>query len=206
VSTALLAALHLKQRADYPVVDPKSPPFSLTSTPAAIPLAGCNTRCDMKHSMMKAALPLLAVVAIGAAGCATMGSGTGATLSGADPVTFNWKGSTASNSGTMTASLTDGTSYTGQYFQITRDTTVDSLQPLWIGWRGRWGGWDDWGADSSFITRYTGRVVANLGAPSGAHMRCNFQLADPTSGMSGGGTGRCQMPDGKTIDATFPKA
>jgi hypothetical protein len=160
----------------------------------------------MKHSMTKAALPLVAAVAIAAAGCATMGSGTGATLSGADPVTFNWKGSTGSNSGTMTASLSDGTTYTGQYFQITRDTTVDSLGPLWVGWRGRWGGWNDWGADSSFITKYTGRVVANLGAPNGVHMRCDFQLADPTSGMSGGGTGRCQMPDGKTIDTTFPKA
>jgi hypothetical protein len=134
----------------------------------------------------------------------------GATPSGADRVTFNWKGNTASNSGTMTASLSDGTSYTGQYFQITRDTTVDSLGPLWVGWRGRgrgrgWG-WDDWGGDSSFITRYTGRVVANLGSPGGAHLRCRFQLADPTGGMSGGGRGQCQMPDGNTIDATFPKA
>jgi hypothetical protein len=24
--------------------------------------------------------------------------------------------------------------------------------------------------------------------------------------MSGGGTGQCQMPDGKTIDANFPAA
>jgi hypothetical protein len=39
----------------------------------------------MKHFMTKAALPLVAIVAIGAAGCATMGSGSGATPSGADP-------------------------------------------------------------------------------------------------------------------------
>jgi hypothetical protein len=161
----------------------------------------------MRNLIGKAALPLM-VVALGAAGCATMGTGAGATPSGADPVTFTWKGSTASDSGTMTASLSDGTTYTGQYFQITRNTTVDSLGPLWVGWHGRWGGlgWDDWGADDSFITQYTGRVAANLGAPSGAHMRCKFQLADPTDGMSGGGRGQCQMPDGKTIDATFPKA
>ena len=73
----------------------------------------------MRRLIAKAALPLV-VGAIGAAGCATMGTGTGATLSGADPVTFNWKGNSASNSGTMTASLSDGTTYTGQYFQITK--------------------------------------------------------------------------------------
>jgi hypothetical protein len=200
-------ALHLKQRAGVRAVDTKSSPIKLPLTLAAIPLVGCNTRYDMKHFMAKAALPLV-VVAIGAAGCATMGSGTGATLSGADAVTFNWKGNTASNSGTMTAMLSHGTTFTGQYFQITRDTTVDSLGPLWVGWGGRFGGFgfDYWGDDDSFITKYTGRVVANLAAPDGSHMRCNFQLADPLGGMSGGGSGQCQLPDGKTIDATFPKA
>lgn len=160
----------------------------------------------MRRLIAEAALPLV-VGAIGAAGCATMGTGTGATLSGADPVTFNWKGNSASSSGSMTASLSDGTTYTGQYFQITKETEVDSLQPLWVGWRGRWGGfgWDDWANDPGFVTQYTGRVVANLGAPGGAHMRCKFQLAQPMEGMSGGGRGQCQMPDGKTIDATFPK-
>ena len=58
----------------------------------------------MRTLICKAALPLM-VVALGAAGCATMGTGAGATPSGADPVTFTWKGSTASDSGTMTASL-----------------------------------------------------------------------------------------------------
>jgi hypothetical protein len=159
----------------------------------------------MRLSATQAILPLM-LAAIGATGCATMGSGTGATPSGADPVSFNWKSDTVSNSGTMTAASSDGTTYTGQYFQITRDTRVETLGPLWVGWHRRWGGWNDWGADTGFITKYTGRVVANLSAAGGVHMRCNFQLADPTSGMSGGGTGQCQMPDGKTIDATFPKA
>ena len=162
----------------------------------------------MRRLIAKSVLPLV-VAAVGAAGCATMGTGAGATPSGADSVTFNWKGSTASDSGTMTASLSDGTTYTGQYFQITKDTTVDNLEPLWVGWRGRFGrgfGWDGWGAGPSFVTQYTGRVVANLGTPSGAHMRCKFQLADPMAGMSGGGRGQCQMPDGKTIDATFAKS
>ena len=159
----------------------------------------------MRHSSAKLGLPLLALLA--AAGCTTMGVGTGATPSGADQVNFSWK-SLDSVSGTMTASVAGGTTYSGQFFQVTRDTTVDRLDSLWAGWGpGPWGGgfWNDWAAGPSFITHYTGKVVANLSAPSGAHMRCKFQLASPDSGMAGGGSGQCQMPDGKTIDATFPK-
>jgi hypothetical protein len=162
----------------------------------------------MRHSIVKLGLPLLVALA---AGCTTMGTGTGSTLSGADPVSFDWK-SSDSVSGTMNATAPDGKTYSGQFFQVTRNTTVDSLGPLWVGWDGGWGGrrggfgWNDWDAGPSFVTNYTGRVVANLGAPSGEHMRCKFQLARPSSGMAGGGRGQCQMPDGKTIDATFPKA
>jgi hypothetical protein len=109
----------------------------------------------------------------------------------------------------MNATAPDGKTYNGRFFQVTRDTTADTLGPLWDGWGGGpWGGigWDSWYAGPSFITEYTGKVVANLGAPSGEHMRCKFELARPSSGMAGGGRGHCQMPDGMTIDATFPGA
>ena len=112
----------------------------------------------------------------------------------------------------MTATLADGKIYSGQFFQITTKTLRSiALAPLWDGWGGRrgwggWGGWGYWGADPSpdFITHYSGRVVANLAAPSGAHLRCRFQLVRPSEGMVGGGSGQCQLPDGTTIDATFP--
>jgi hypothetical protein len=158
----------------------------------------------MRHSIVKLGLPLLAALA---AGCTSMGTGVGSTASGADAVTFNWK-SSDSVSGTMSATLSDGKTYSGQFFQITKDTTVNGVGPLWSGWAPGWGGWDNWEAvpSPSFITHYTGRVMANLGAPSGEHMRCKFQLARPSDGMAGGGSGQCQMPDGKTIDATFPSA
>lgn len=160
----------------------------------------------MKHSIVKLGLPLLAILT---AGCATMGTGSGSTPAGADPVNFSWNSSGDSASGTIDATLSDGTTYSGQFFQITRETTVDGLGPLWVGWGrrfGRFGGWNDWDAGPSFITHYTGRVVANLGTPGGEHMRCRFQLARPRDGMAGGGRGQCQMPDGNTIDATFPTA
>jgi hypothetical protein len=102
----------------------------------------------------------------------------------------------------MTATMSGGPTYSGQYFQITKDTTVDSIGPLWYP---GWGGRGAWGAPD-FITQYTGRVVANLAAPNGAQMRCLFQLVHPSDGMNGGGIGQCQLPDGTTIDATFPSA
>ncbi len=161
----------------------------------------------MTHSIVKVGLPALVALV---AGCATMGTGTGATPSGADPVQFSWK-SSDSVSGTMDATLSDGKTYSGQFFQITKNTTVDSIGPLWSGWHSRWrgyGGWGYWDAAPStgFITHYSGKVVANLGAPGGDHMRCRFQLAHPSEGMAGGGRGQCQLPDGNSIDATFPRA
>jgi hypothetical protein len=45
--------------------------------------------------------------------------------------------------------------------------------------------------------------VANLAGPGG-QMRCHFTLFQPSSGMSGGGTGRCQLADGTIIHADFP--
>ena len=158
----------------------------------------------MRHQSIKMALPLLAIIA---GGCTTMGTGFGSTPSGASPTTFSWKSSDGV-SGTMNATLSDGTIYSGQYFQITRDTTVDSVAPLWVGWHSGWRGAAYWDAGPSqdFITHYSGRVVANLASTSATHMRCKFQLVHPSDGMAGGGSGQCQLPDGKAIDATFPRA
>jgi hypothetical protein len=139
------------------------------------------------------------------AGCTTMGTGYGTTAAGTNPVRFNWTSSDGL-SGTMIATLTDGSVYAGSYFQITDTTTVDTLGPLWDGWGPGWGfgGWNYWDTSPDFVTHYTGRVVANLADPEGKHIRCKFQLMHPSNGMAGGGLGDCQLPDGKTIDASFP--
>ena len=155
---------------------------------------------------------IIQILAMIVAGCTTMGTGTGSTPSGGSPTVFSWESSDGVT-GTMSATMAGGQTYRGQYFQITKNTTVDSIGPLWVGGWGGWGdyggwGWGYWGADPSpaFITHYSGRVVANLAQPSGAHMRCQFRLAIPDEGMNGGGLGRCQLPDGTTIDASFPKS
>jgi len=169
------------------------------------------------HPTMWALLALLPV-----SGCTTMGTGYGTTAAGTNPVHFSWTSSDAV-SGTMSATLADGSVYTGSYFQITDTTTTDTLGPLWEGWGPGggygwgpggyydsgyedWGDWANWDAGPQFITHYTGRVVANLADPQGKHIRCKFHLAHPSSGMAGGGFGDCQLPQGKTIEASFAGA
>ena len=158
----------------------------------------------MAHRVFRTGFPV--VIAL-AAGCATTGSFSGSTAAGTDPVSFTWK-SSDSVSGSMMATLAPGTTYKGQFFQITSNTTADDLGPLWTGWGPgrRMGTWYDWDAGPQFMTHYSGRVVANLAEPGGRHMRCRFQLVHPADGMAGGGQGECQLPDGKRIDAQFPRA
>lgn len=153
-----------------------------------------------------AAAGLLTLVLISA--CTTMGTGTGETRGGGSEVDFAWSSDNA-RSGTMTATVqSTGQAFTGRFFQVTQETRVDDLQPLWPGWRRRWREWPYWGDDfgPAFMTHYSGRVLANLVSSTGEHMRCNFRLVRPSTGMAGGGEGRCQGPDQKTIDATFPSA
>jgi hypothetical protein len=133
-----------------------------------------------------------------------MGVGTGESANGKVSASIVWT-QEGGTSGTMTANISDGQSYQGSFFEVTSETNVDELGPIWTGWEGRrnWAGWDDWGPNESFSTHYTGKVLANLQGPKG-YMRCRFTLASPSSGMDGGGLGRCQLPDGTIINAQFP--
>ncbi len=167
------------------------------------PLVGCSDTAMIampRGNFVESLLPLLAVIAVG---CTTVGSGIGYTASGASGTTFSWKSANLV-SGTMKATLADGTKYSGKYYQIARDAKVDSAK-LFSGWYSGWGE-TDWGVGASpdFVTEYTDRVVANLTSPSGSHMRCGIQLASPSNGMYGGGSGECQIPGGDAIDVRFP--
>jgi hypothetical protein len=142
-------------------------------------------------------------------GCKSMGSGTGASNTGDVHARFTWQQSEAT-SGTLTAivSYPSGSqeAYSGKFYQITRDSTVESLGPLWYPWHPGWGGWGYWGAepDEELVTHYTGRVLANLAGPGGKGMRCQFQLLHAGEGMKGGGEGQCQLSSGQNIRADFP--
>src|SRR4051812_33286684 len=96
--------------------------------------AGHQRSNGMKNATIRLGIPVLAVLG---AGCTTMGPGFGTTATGTSAMTFNWKSSDAI-SGSMPATATDGKSYSGEFFQVTSETTVDNLGPLWAGWGPGW--------------------------------------------------------------------
>jgi hypothetical protein len=156
---------------------------------------------------------LFALASLVLAGCQSAGTGSGNVRGTRKPVAFTWQ-STDSVSGDITATFGTGDVYKGTYFQITRDTRVDRLEPLWDGWgrpytrTGPRTGWRYWDRDMDreFIKEYSGRVLANLRSENGNHMRCRFTLISPSRGMAGGGEGRCQLSDtGTEINAEFPR-
>jgi len=156
------------------------------------------------------------LIAIAAAGCTTTGIGTGQAVGQNLGATFTWT-ETGGTHGMMTAQLSDGRVFQGQFFQITQESRIDTYSPLWRGWGGGfgwgggwggrrfgwgWGGWGPWGPYDDTITQYSGQVLANLQGPGG-FVRCHFNLMRPMSGMAGGGMGQCQLPTGTIINAQF---
>jgi hypothetical protein len=130
------------------------------------------------------------------------GTGTGS-VDAQTPVVFSWTSSDGGQTGNMSATVGART-YSGPFLQIRQQMHVEALGPLWNGWSPGWPDWGFWGPvpRDQFATRYSGKVVANLVSPDGARLRCRFHLADPRSGMGGGGQGECQ--DGRnTISAVF---
>jgi hypothetical protein len=157
---------------------------------------------------MKRTLLAAAVASISLAACISTGVGTGAERNGPVTASFSWKEGSPQG-GSLTAALSTGDTYSGEYFQVTHDTSVERYGPLWTGWgrgsrRGLDREWSYWGPRTEFETEYTGKVLANLHDSLGRHMRCKFTLHDPSFGMAQGGMGRCQLPGGRTIDASFP--
>jgi hypothetical protein len=156
-------------------------------------------------------LTVIMLAALALAACETQSAGTGSgNVRGTQkPVAFTWQ-SSDNISGDITATFGSGRVFKGSYFQITRDTRVDRLDPLWDGWgrpyrRNTWRYWDR-ESHSEFIKAYSGRVLANLHSDDGEHMRCRFTLISPQRGMAGGGEGRCQLSEsGREINAEFPR-
>src|SRR5689334_22203767 len=76
-----------------------------------------------------------ALAALALAACETTSGGTGSgNVRGTQkPVAFTWQND-GGNSGDITATFGSGRVFKGTYFQITHDTRVDHLDPLWDGW------------------------------------------------------------------------
>jgi hypothetical protein len=160
---------------------------------AALLHATTHRGTNVKYSNSR---PMLLLLTVLAAGCTTTGTGFGSNASGANPVNVSWKSSDRV-SGAMDATTADGTVYTGQYFQVTADATLERFGPGM--------GLGPWG-DSGSGTLYSGQVVADLASHAGARMRCTFRLIHPSAGMAGGGGGLCQTPTGTIIDVNLRKS
>src|ERR1044072_8992067 len=78
-----------------------------------------NGGSSMRTSNLRTA-SLLAILGALAA-CTTMGTGVGTERSGDMKANFAWK-STDDRTGTLTANLSNGDTYSGQFFQVTHDT------------------------------------------------------------------------------------
>jgi len=104
-------------------------------------------------------------------------------------------------SGSMTATLANGETFTGRFFQITSSLT-DDLGPQGPIWHQE--GLYDVGPELQYVAHYPGHVEADLSRSDGAQMRCRFTLMRPVDGMAGGARGDCRLPDGLSVDARFP--
>ena len=133
------------------------------------------------------------------AGCTTTGAGySDVPKVDGGPVAFSWTSSDGGISGTMTASLSDGRSFSGPF----REMTSQTVAPFWYG--SDFYGWHDGTASSSaFRTRYSGSVVADLVDTNDARMRCQFRLLTPHRGISGGGAGECRVTGDAPVDVRF---
>jgi hypothetical protein len=153
------------------------------------------------------AMLLCAGIALSA--CTSIGTGSGSVAPGGAPVNFSWTSTDGGTSGTMSASLADGKSYSGEYHQITQQVPAHAFvgDRGWSDWGGGWNDWDGWGpfAVDDFATEYSSRVVATLQDAGGERMRCSFDLDTPVDGMTGGGRGRCQLKGGRSVDAVLQR-
>jgi hypothetical protein len=141
-----------------------------------------------------------------------MGGGTGFVASGNEAVNFSWKSDDGSGtSGQMTATLADGTILSGDYLELTRQTQAADFDLPWTRWDRGWSyGWNEpfGGAAMPHFgspTQYSGRVLAKLRSADGETMTCRFHLNVPSAGMAGGGQGKCDLKNGRSVDAVFPR-
>jgi len=107
------------------------------------------------------------------------------------PVTMRWASRGDAVDGSMWATLADGEQFRGKFVQVTRTRLVSG-----------WPWWNDWPAPEA-VTVYSGNVAATLFGDRGEVMRCRFELASPSDGLSAGGLGHCQVRGGPRVDAVL---
>jgi len=122
--------------------------------------------------------------------------------------------SESENTGSMTFTLgPGGQRFVGPYMLL--ETTVQHVetQPLYSLWDSpNFSSWaasdsDDWFSPgwgvTAWVDHYDGRVVSGLHGNRGGSARCHFTLSDTAAGLTGGGSGECQLSDGGLLKADF---
>ena len=71
---------------------------------------------------MSKTMTAILCAAIGLSACTTMGTGSGSVSPGGEAVKFSWKSTDGGISGTMSAALKDGQTFSGAYLQVTSTT------------------------------------------------------------------------------------
>src|SRR5882762_4384209 len=94
---------------------------------------------------MSKTMTAILCAAIGLGACTTMGTGSGSVSPGGEAAKFSWKSTDGGVSGTMSAALKDGQSFSGLYLHVTSTTRSQDSYPLWNGWEYVWGGWGGFG-------------------------------------------------------------
>jgi|GEM_PF-1654623 len=155
----------------------------------------------MRRTCITFSLVALAACQHGGGGQGTLESAATATGSKAEgPVAFNWHSGADPSQGTIEATLPNGTEFNGTFLQATATVSGDAYAPYYSAWGDPvWG--RPWyvGPADGFVTEYSGQVLAHLTTTSGTRMRCRFTLRDPSSGLTEGGAGDCQLSDNQTV-------
>lgn len=156
---------------------------------------------------------MIALLALGAAGCANGPVTGGVTVPGQlspVPLTMSWESGLFGGSGTMAAVMPDGERFSGKYVVVKRGMSKSRIDPAWAGDEpaAARGDIDDsmWGAARdrvAFVSAHVNKAIATLKGDRGTTMLCRFSLQAAESGMRGGGSGACQTSKGAKISASF---
>ncbi|KZL19294.1 hypothetical protein PsAD2_02045 [Pseudovibrio axinellae] len=169
----------------------------------------------MRH-FLKASLCLVTLAGLAACETTTVGQGN---LGGRN-VAFHVTEGALSNDAAVTATMPNGTVYTGKLVTAEVVTTTvgtnymfddgfddfDDFDDGFDDGFGGFGGFGDFGGGpllvSTDITTYSpyARGVLTSGNRS---MRCKITLSNPAEGFSGGGNGHCRLSSGRVFPVTF---
>ena len=113
--------------------------------------------------------------------------------------------------GRIHVELPTGEHFVGQYLRLTGEHEQSRVERIFARWRAE--GFDTFdegpagkpwnraeSALDSFRRKHHNRLAATLISDSRSTMRCSFALAQPSLGLAGGASGRCQITDGSVID------